>query len=53
MTIHSDGGWPHLVGLLLPGLALLFLCDPDVELRYGLLRDDAAREVEKVESRRA
>ncbi|MGW1530351.1 hypothetical protein [Streptomyces sp. NPDC002159] len=46
---------PHLVGLLLPRLALLFLCDPDVDLRYGsrgLLDDDAACEVEKIKSGR-
>ncbi|GAA3865819.1 hypothetical protein [Streptomyces lannensis] len=45
----------HLVGLLLPRLALLFLCDPGVDLRYGgrgLLDDDAACEVEKIESGR-
>ncbi|MGW0163876.1 hypothetical protein ACWDWT_01620 [Streptomyces sp. NPDC003343] len=46
---------PHLVDLLLPRLALLFLCDPGVDLRYGgrgLLDDDAACEVEKIESGR-
>ncbi|MGW2557395.1 hypothetical protein [Streptomyces sp. NPDC001635] len=53
---HPLGRWrPDLVGLLLPRPALLFLCDPSVYLRYGgrgLLDDDAACEVEKVESRR-
>ncbi|MGW1529267.1 hypothetical protein [Streptomyces sp. NPDC001588] len=46
---------PHLVGSLMPRLALLFLCDPGVDLRYssrGLLNDDPAREVEKIESGR-
>ncbi|MFD8027840.1 hypothetical protein ACFV3F_03620 [Streptomyces sp. NPDC059717] len=46
---------PHLAGLLLPRLPLLFLCDPSIDLRQGsrgLLNDDAARELEKIESRR-
>ncbi|MBW8705295.1 hypothetical protein MBT84_37415 [Streptomyces sp. MBT84] len=46
---------PHLVGLLVPRLALLFLCDPGVDLCHGgcgLLDDDAACEVEEIESRR-
>ncbi|MEV5479259.1 hypothetical protein [Streptomyces sp. NPDC052207] len=46
---------PHLVGLLLPRLALLFLCDPGVDLRHGgrgLLNDNTACEVEKIESGR-
>ncbi|MFF0762305.1 hypothetical protein ACFYWH_20050 [Streptomyces sp. NPDC003737] len=50
------GRWrPHLVGLLVPCRALLFLRDPGVDLRYGgrgLLDDDAACEVEKIESGR-
>lgn len=53
-TTHSGGG-PHLGGLLLARLALLFLCDPGVDLREGsrgLLDDDAACEVQKIESRR-
>ncbi|GAA3907885.1 hypothetical protein GCM10022207_91790 [Streptomyces lannensis] len=53
---HPLGRWrTHLVGLLLARLALLFLCDPGVDLRYGgrgLLDDDAACEVEKIESGR-
>ncbi|REE61396.1 hypothetical protein BX257_3974 [Streptomyces sp. 3212.3] len=56
-ALHNPLGWsrPHLVGLLLPRLALLFLCDPGVDLREGsrgLLDDDAACEVEKIESGR-
>ncbi|MEV5478039.1 hypothetical protein ACWDR2_20520 [Streptomyces sp. NPDC003631] len=41
--------------MLLARLALLFLCDPGVDLREGsrgLLDDDAACEVQKIESRR-